>query len=244
MSRKRKPAQSKEQKAHSPDRLKQILEDLRADAPQPLPFEESLEAKAERLLEGAPKLRSFLDSQIDRIFQDPVLLVQQFIRAEASGDPIPEDILAWLADGFRSWGRAKGARGSLERALGLAGEPGKDRAYDVAVRRARDKVLFSDMITLTSLGLKLTFTEAAEMACRRFEESYPEAFDQHSIDADSLARRFRSFPYEELKSFLKEMGVDLLPTDLAEYLGQFPLLSIPERLRPLLRQPATKPKID
>lgn len=241
MSRKRKPAHSEKQEADSPERLKQALEDLRADAPQPLAFEESFEAKVERLLEGSPKLRSFLESQIDLLFQDPVLLVQQFLKAEASGDPIPEDILAWLADGFRNWGRAKGARGSLERALGLAGEQGKDRAYDLAMRRARDKVLFSDMITLTSLGLKLTFTEAAEMACCRFEETYPEVFERYSIDADSLARRFRSFPHEELKSFMKEMGEDFLPADVAEYLGQFSLLSIPERLRPLLRQPASRP---
>ncbi len=230
--------------------LKQRLEDLKADAPEPLPFDENrhlafLErmgfpehrrAKAARLLDDFPKLRAFLESELNWSSRNPVELAAGFIDAVETGQSIPEDSLAWLAHGLRGWFRSKGAKGTLERALSLfSGKAGKKGAYDVAIRRYRDSDLLSDMLILTSLGLSIE--KAAELACGRCAEAYPE----YAIDVDWLVKKFKRSPYKELKAFLTAMGEELLPADVPEYLRQFPQESIPERMRPLLRQPASKP---
>lgn len=91
-----------------------------------------------------------------------------FCRARTNGDPIPEEILAFIEDAFLEWGEHEGKK-SLDKILGINPGRGKTALTSEWAKR-RKKDLFLIMTRLIAMGWKVQ--DAAEGACCWLQAQY------------------------------------------------------------------------
>lgn len=125
----------------------------------PTDFPDLLDAISIRM-----KTRRFKESR------NPVLAIEAFISAIDAGVYPPVSVLQWLADGFRTYHDGQGVKGkTLEKALGLAGAPGRDPHFKQLLLEERNEMLFMDMDMLMYLGASRE--KSAELVADRLERA-------------------------------------------------------------------------
>ena len=161
---------------------------------------------------------------------NPVLALEAIMLAIQAGVYPPAETLRWLAGGLCKWHENQG-ESSLDLALGLTAGRGQVPHFKRLLMDERDEMLMFDMARLSYLGA--TREEAASMIASKLTKTdwNKTRHDIADLSAETLiamhARLKPNYALERAKCLDD-------PRWVAEWLGTFDALYIPEKLKSML----------